>query len=147
MATLTVREGGVQTTVQDVLGRTGLWDVGVPPSGAYDELSMALVNAGAGNHVNAAGLECVLRGPVLSVDEARLVCVGGAATRATIDGRPLRPGRVARLAAGAVLDVGPLDGPGMRGYVAVEGGLDVPRVLGAARRSSSVASAATRAGP
>jgi urea carboxylase len=130
MAALSVRDGGVQTTVQDVHGRTGLWDVGVPPSGAYDELSMALVNAGVGNHVNAAGLECVLRGPVLGADESRLVCVGGAATRATIDGRPLRPGQVARLTAGAVLDVGPLDGPGMRGYVAVEGGLDVPRVLG-----------------
>jgi urea carboxylase len=130
MATMTVLDGGVQTTVQDVLGRTGLWDVGVPPSGAYDELTMTLVNAGVGNDVNAAGLECVLRGPSVRLDEARLVCVSGAATGATVDGRPLRPGRVARLPAGAVLDVGPLDGPGMRGYLAVEGGLDVPRVLG-----------------
>jgi urea carboxylase len=129
-AQLTVLDGGVQTTVQDVRGRTGLWDVGVPPSGAFDGLTMTLVNAGAGNDPNAAGLECVLRGPVLTLDERRLVCVGGAATRATIDDRPLPPGRVVRLAAGAVLDVGPLDGPGMRGYVAVEGGLDVPRVLG-----------------
>jgi urea carboxylase len=129
-AQLTVVDGGVQTTVQDVRGRTGLWDVGVPPSGAFDGLTMTLVNAGTGNDPNAAGLECVLRGPVITVDERRLVCVGGAATRATIDGRPLQPGRVVRLAAGAVLDVGQLDGPGMRGYVAVEGGLDVPRVLG-----------------
>jgi urea carboxylase len=67
---------------------------------------------------------------VLCLDEDRLVCVGGAATRATIDGYHLRPGTVARLTAGATLDVGPLDGPGMRGYVVVEGGLDVPRVLG-----------------
>lgn len=130
MATVTVLEAGAQTTVQDVLGRTGLWDVGVPPSGAYDDLTMALVNAGVGNDVNAAGLECVLRGPVLVLDEPRLVCVGGAAAQAAIDGRPLARGRVVRLAAGAVLDVGPLDGPGMRGYVAIEGGLDVPRVLG-----------------
>jgi urea carboxylase len=130
MATLTVLDGGAQTTVQDVLGRTGLWDVGVPPSGAYDELTMALVNAGVGNDLNAAGLECVLRGPVVTLDEGRLVCAGGAATRATLDGRPLPAGRVVRAAAGAVLDLGPLDGPGMRGYLAVEGGLDVPRVLG-----------------
>jgi urea carboxylase len=130
MAVMTVLDAGTQTTVQDVLGRTGLWDVGVPPSGAYDELTMTLVNAGVGNDLNAAGLECVVRGPVVTLDESRLVCVGGAATRATVDGRPLPPGRVARLAAGAVLDVGPLGGPGMRGYLAVEGGLDVPRVLG-----------------
>ena len=130
MAAMTVLDGGVQTTVQDVRGRTGLWDVGVPPSGAFDELTLALVNAGAGNDTNAAGLECVLRGPTLTLDQSRLVCVGGAATGATIDGRPLELGQVAPLPAGAVLEVGPLDGPGMRGYVAVEGGLDVRRVLG-----------------
>ena len=130
MATLTVHDAGVQTTVQDVLGRTGLWDVGVPPSGAFDELTLALVNHGTGNDPNAAGLECVIRGPRLTLDEDRLVCVGGALTGTTIDGRPVRPGAVSWLRAGAVLDVGPVDGFGMRGYVAIQGGLDVPRVLG-----------------
>jgi urea carboxylase len=130
MAAITVIKAGAQTTVQDLTGRPGMWDVGVPPSGAADELSFALVNAAVGNPSSAAGLECVLTGPVLTSDEDRLVCVGGAASRATIDGRPLRPGAVVRLPAGAALDVGALDGPGMRGYVAIEGGLDVPRVLG-----------------
>jgi urea carboxylase len=130
MAALTVVSPGVQTTVQDLAGRTGFWGVGVPPSGAFDELTFGLVNEAVGNPSNVAGLECVVRGPVLTLDEDRLVCVGGAATRATVDGKPLRPGAVAVLRAGAVLDVGPLDGPGMRGYVAVQGGLDVPRVLG-----------------
>lgn len=130
MPLLRVLDAGAQTTVQDGRGRTGLWDVGVPPSGAFDDLTFSLVNAAVGNPEHLAGLECVVRGPVLRVDEPRLVCVGGAAARATIEGRRLRPGVVARLAAGATLDVGPLDGPGMRGYLAVEGGLDVPRVLG-----------------
>lgn len=130
MASVTVVAPGMQTTVQDLAGRQGWWDVGVPPSGAVDELTFALLNAAVGNPENAAGLECVVAGPVLRLDEDRLVCVGGAATRATIGGHHLRPGTVARLVAGATLDVGPLDGPGMRGYLAVEGGLDVPRVLG-----------------
>ncbi|MEV6417880.1 5-oxoprolinase/urea amidolyase family protein [Kribbella sp. NPDC051718] len=130
MARALVVAPGMQTTVQDLDGRQGLWDVGVPPSGAVDELTFALLNAAVGNPSHAAGLECVVAGPVLQLDEDRLVCVGGAATRATINGYHLRPGTVARLTAGSVLDVGPLDGPGMRGYVAVEGGLDVPRVLG-----------------
>jgi urea carboxylase len=107
-----------------------MWDVGVPPSGAADELTFALVNAAVGNPSSAAGLECVLTGPVLRCSVDRLICVGGAATAATIDGLPIMPGRVVRLAAGAVLDVGPLDGPGMRGYLAIEGGLSVPQVLG-----------------
>ncbi|WP_148615042.1 5-oxoprolinase/urea amidolyase family protein [Nocardioides rubriscoriae] len=129
-ARLTVLDPGVQTTVQDAEGRTGHWDVGVPPSGAFDELSFGLVSTAVGNGHLAAGLECVVRGPVLSLDEDRLVCVGGGAHAATIDGHPLPPGRVRRLRAGQVLDVGPIDGPGMRGYVAVRGGLAVPRVLG-----------------
>ena len=79
MAGMTLLAAGVQTTVQDVLGRTGLWDVGVPPSGAFDELTMALLNASVGNDLNAAGLECVLHGPRLTLDHDRLVCVGGAA--------------------------------------------------------------------
>jgi urea carboxylase len=121
---------GVQTTVQDALGRPGLWDVGVPPSGAFDELTFALVTAAVGNDERAAGLECVVTGPVLRFADDRLVCLGGAATRAAVDGRPLAVGEVRRVRAGAVLDVGPLEGPGMRGYVAIEGGVAVPRVLG-----------------
>lgn len=130
MGMLEVLDPGLQTTVQDLAGRTGLWDVGVPPSGAFDDLTFALVNAAVGNPSHLAGLECVVRGPVLRIAEPRLVCVGGAATQATVDGRTLRPGMVVRVPAGATLDIGPLDGPGMRAYVAVEGGVDVPRVLG-----------------
>ncbi len=130
MATITVVQPGTQTTVQDVTGRPGMWDVGVPPSGAADELTFALLTAAVGNPATAAGLECVLVGPVLTSDTDRLICVGGTATRATIDDRPVRPGEVVRWPAGSVLDVGPLDGPGMRGYVTIEGGLDVGRTLG-----------------
>lgn len=130
MGTLTVIDPGAQTTVQDAHGRTGYWDVGVPPSGAYDELTFSLLAAAVGNSPGYGGLECVVRGPVLTTDEDRQVCVGGAAREARIDGRPLAVGEVRWLRAGSVLDVGPLDGPGMRGYVAIGGGLAVPRVLG-----------------
>ena len=130
MAVITIVNPGTQTTIQDLTGRPGLWDVGVPPSGAADELTFALVNAAVGNPDSAAGLECVVTGPVLTCDEDRLICVGGAIRNATIDGFRVRPGMVVRLPAGAVLDLGALDGPGLRAYLAIEGGLDVPRVLG-----------------
>lgn len=129
-AVLTVVDAGVQTTVQDAEGRPGYWSVGVPPSGAFDELSFALVNTAVGNGHLAAGLECVVRGPVLRFAVDRLVCVGGGAGEATVDGRPLPVGQVRRVRAGQILDVGPIAGAGMRGYVAVRGGIDVPRVLG-----------------
>ncbi|MGN6722333.1 MAG: 5-oxoprolinase/urea amidolyase family protein [Marmoricola sp.] len=131
MATsMTVVRAGAQTTVQDLCGRGGYWDVGVPPSGAFDDLTFGLLNLALGNPETAAGLECVMQGPTVQLDEDRLICVGGAARQATVDGREIEPGQPVWLRRGSTLDVGPLDGPGLRGYVAVQGGLNVPRVLG-----------------
>lgn len=129
-ATATVVAPGAQTTVQDLPGRGGMWDVGVPPSGAWDDLSFALANLAVGNPAGAAGLEAVLTGPALRFDRRTLVCVAGAATHATVEGRPVPPGVVTPVAAGATLDVGPCGAPGMRGYLAVGGGIAVPATLG-----------------
>ncbi|GAC1607881.1 MAG: hypothetical protein NVS3B26_02630 [Mycobacteriales bacterium] len=126
---LEVLDPGLQTTVQDLRGRRGLWGVGVPPSGAWDDLSFSLANLALGNDPTAAGLEAVLRGPVLRFDERTLVCVTGAASP-TVDGRPVRCGVVVVVPAGGVLDVGRPTGAGMRAYVAVRGGLLEPIALG-----------------
>jgi urea carboxylase len=125
-----VLRAGTQTTLQDIGGRTGYWDVGVPPSGAFDELSAALAALAVGNPATAAGLECVVAGPVLCFEQPSTVCLTGALLDATVDGRPVRRGVVLAVPAGGVLDVGPVGGPGMRGYLSVAGGLDVPSVLG-----------------
>ncbi|MCU1656957.1 MAG: Urea carboxylase [Pseudonocardiales bacterium] len=121
---------GVQTTVQDLDGRHGMWDVGVPPSGAWDDLAFALANIAVGNEPKAAGLEAVVVGPVLRFSARTLVCVTGAAGAATLDGHRLQPGVVAVAGEGSVLDVGPCGAPGMRAYVAVAGGIVVPPTLG-----------------
>ena len=128
--TVTVLDAGVQTTVQDLGGRPGLWDVGVPPSGAWDDLAFALANRAVGNPPTAAGLEAVVRGPVLRFARRTLVCLAGAAAGATLDGRPVRPGIVTVVPAGGVLDVGACGELGMRGYVAIAGGVNVPLDLG-----------------
>ncbi|HEY2203858.1 MAG TPA: 5-oxoprolinase/urea amidolyase family protein [Pseudonocardia sp.] len=127
---VTVLRAGMQTTLQDVGGRTGHWDVGVPPSGAFDQLSAALGALAVGNPPTAAALECLVTGPVLRFDRPATVCLTGALTAATLAGRPFRPGSVLAVPAGAVLDAGPVTGPGMRGYLSVAGGVDVPAVLG-----------------
>ncbi|WP_051684284.1 5-oxoprolinase/urea amidolyase family protein [Blastococcus sp. URHD0036] len=128
--TVEVLAPGVQTSVQDLAGRTGLWDVGVPPSGAWDDLSFALANRAVGNPPTAAGLEAVMTGPRLRFGERTLVCLAGAVGSATLDGRPVRPGVVTVVPAGGVLDLGPCGAPGLRGYLAVAGGIAVPRELG-----------------
>jgi urea carboxylase len=128
--TLEVLDPGLQTTVQDLQGRPGMWEVGVPPSGAWDDLSFALANAAVGNPASAAGLEAVLTGPTVRFDRRTLLCVTGAATSATLAGRPIRPGTVALATPGDALVMGPCGAPGMRAYLAVSGGITVPADLG-----------------
>ena len=51
--------------MQDWPGRTGLWGVGVPPSGPMDALAFRMANALVGNDADAAGLEIALEGALL----------------------------------------------------------------------------------
>jgi urea carboxylase len=128
--TIEVLEGGTQTTVQDVPGRVGYWEVGVPPSGPMDALSFRLANRLVGNGENAAGLECALVGPALRFHARTVVALAGADMQATVDGRPAPRFGAFEVAAGALLRLGAVRGPGSRAYLAVRGGLDVPQYLG-----------------
>lgn len=124
-----VERPGLMTTVQDVEGRTGLWQVGVPPSGAMDSRSLRLANTALGNPADAAGLECTATGPRLRTTHPLLVCVTGASALVTVDGEPVPMWEPVLVPAGGVLDVGDATA-GLRTYVAVAGGLDVPEHLG-----------------
>ncbi|MFV0524366.1 MAG: 5-oxoprolinase/urea amidolyase family protein [Acidimicrobiales bacterium] len=125
-----MEQGGLQTTVQDTGGRLGYWMVGVPPSGAMDSLSLRLANRIVGNTAGAAGLECTVTGPTVRFERATVVALAGGAMTATLDGRPVPFWEPVPVDAGAVLALGSLVGPGMRTYLAVGGGIDVPSVLG-----------------
>lgn len=127
-----VVDGGLFTTVQDVPGRLGYWDVGVPPSGPMDDRSHRLANELLGNDPGAPALEVTLIGPTLEFRSPTAIVLGGADFVATIDGVAVPRWTVVPVAAGAVLAMGRCDGPGMRGVVAVAGGFDVPTSLGSA---------------
>ncbi|HEY0278894.1 MAG TPA: 5-oxoprolinase/urea amidolyase family protein, partial [Solirubrobacterales bacterium] len=123
---------GMMTTVQDWPGRVGLWRVGVPPSGPMDDLSFRLGNWALGNVEGAPGLECMLAGPRLRFGAGATVMVTGAECSPTVDGEPVAAWEPLALAPGATLDVGKLDGAGLRAYVLVAGGLAVDKYLGSA---------------
>ena len=123
---------GTLTTVQDWPGRTGLWHVGVPPCGPMDDRSFRLGNAALGNDEGAPGLECTLQGPLLCFSHPTTVCVTGAPASVSVDGRPVPQWEPVTVPAGAALDVGAPGGAGLRTYVLVAGGLDVPSYLGSA---------------
>jgi len=129
---ITVERAGLLTTVQDLPGRVGLWDVGVPPSGPMDDLSFRLGNRALGNPEGAPGLECTASGPALRMTQQTAVCVTGAECLVTVDGSPVPMWEPVVVPGGSVLDVGAAETTGLRTYVLVEGGFDVPSYLGSA---------------
>ena len=129
---ITVERPGLQTSVQDWPGRTGLWKVGVPPSGPMDDLSFRLGNLALGNPEGTPGLEFTMAGPALRFTHATTVCVTGAEVAVMINGSPVPLWEPVAIPAGGVLDVGSASGAGLRGYVLFAGGLDIPEYLGSA---------------
>ncbi len=128
--TIEVVAPGTQTTIQDWPGRVGYWAVGVPPSGPMDPLSFRLANRLVGNAEDAAGIETTLAGPTLKFNSGALVCLAGAELTATLDGKPVPYWQAFAVNAGQVLKLGGVAGPGTRAYIAVRGGIDVPKYLG-----------------
>ena len=129
-ASVRVLSGGPSTTVQDYPGRVGYWDVGVPPSGPMDALAHRLANRLLGNDEAAAGLEITAQGPVLLFNAPALVCLTGAELDASLDGAPVATYAPFKVGAGQTLKLGRAKGPGLRAYLAVRGGFDVPPYLG-----------------
>ena len=134
MQALEVVGPGVHTTVQD-LGRVGFQDVGLPASGPLDRVSLRLANALVGNVPNAPALEILLQGPTLKVaaDSVRVALAGSHAEIEIRSGNPRRipPGQSVTLVRDDIFRVGVI-GDSLCAYLAIEGGLDVPTVLGSA---------------
>ncbi|MEU2354309.1 biotin-dependent carboxyltransferase family protein [Streptomyces misionensis] len=125
---LVVVRPGALTTVQD-LGRPGYAHLGVPRSGALDPGAAALVNRLTGNPPDAAVLETTVDGCALRARSTVTVAVGGAPCPVTVGGRPAPWGAPVVVPAGELLEVGAAVA-GVRGYVAVRGGIAVEPVLG-----------------
>ncbi|MFT4247878.1 MAG: urea carboxylase [Pseudomonas sp.] len=127
-----VVEAGTQSTLQDWPGRTGYWDIGVPPSGPFDALALRLGNRLLGNDEGATALEMTLAGAVLRFRAPARIVVAGADMAATLDGVAIALWRPCDVPAGATLAFGAVVGAGARGYLCVRGGFDVPTYLGSA---------------
>ena len=61
-----------------------------------------------------------------------MICLAGAVSDAALDGAGVPWWTPVTAPAGSVLAVGSIPGPGLRTYLAVRGGFDVPRYLGSA---------------
>lgn len=121
-------EAGLHTTVQD-LGRYGYQRFGVPVSGAMDSFAFKTANALIGNPETAAGLEMTALGPKIEFLENTKITITGANLGPLIDGDSIDQWTAITVEKGSELTFsGPVEG--LRSWLAVLGGIDVPLVMG-----------------
>jgi urea carboxylase len=128
--TVNVLQAGTLTTLQDYPGRVGYWDIGVPPSGPFDSVSMRLANKLLGNPENAAALEITLNGPSLQFNKDSQFVICGADFEITIDDQPINLWQVHPIQKGQILKINKVKDCGSRCYLAVAGGWQCPDYLG-----------------
>jgi biotin-dependent carboxylase-like uncharacterized protein len=124
---LTVTRAGL-STVQD-LGRISGADYGLPAGGALDQHSARVANVLAGNPQDAPLLELTATGLTCVASVDTLVALTGAPADLHVDGLPRPAWEPTPVPSGHEIRVGTLR-VGLRGYLAVHGGLAAPRLLG-----------------
>ncbi len=123
---LTVIEPGIFNSIQD-RGRWGYQAYGVPISGAMDLAALDAANEVVENDSGAAAIE--IHSPlVLESDRAHLLAVTGARAAVHVGDLALPMWTSLLLRARARIEIKPEAGGWV--YLAVLGGIDVPRVLG-----------------
>jgi biotin-dependent carboxylase-like uncharacterized protein len=133
---LRILNPGSLAVIED-LGRPGRADIGVSPSGALDRGALRLGNRLLGNDEGCAGVEILFGGFTALFDEPAWFAVTGAFGPLELDGQPVDPHLPVHASAGSTLTIGtPV--AGVRSYLTVRGGIDVPPVLGS--RSSDLLS-------
>jgi biotin-dependent carboxylase-like uncharacterized protein len=131
---IVIRKPGVLASVQD-LGRHGHRQLGICPGGALDVLALTLANRLVGNADGAAGLELTMGGCELQFEADTRIALTGDDFGASLDGVPLWPCWSVPVAAGQTLRLAGANAPGvkkvgLRSWLAVAGGIDVPQILG-----------------
>ncbi|MDO8826981.1 urea carboxylase [Methylophaga sp.] len=129
-STFSVLSPGTMTTVQDYPGRQGYWDIGIPPSGPYDNWSFRLGNSLMGNTEDCAGLEITLSGPELVFNCRSQIIITGASIEAKLNDEPIECWQIHAVNSGDKLTLGQIKGSGARSYLLVAGGIQCPNYLG-----------------
>eukprot|EP00759_Apiculatamorpha_spiralis_P000889 PhF_6_TR10368/c0_g1_i1/m.16110/K01941/E6.3.4.6; urea carboxylase len=128
--TVDVVTPGLATTIQDYPGRVGLWDVGVSPSGPMDHMNFRIANALVGNSENDAGFEITLTGPTLKFNTSATIALTGAAMVFSVNGTKVPMWSSVNVNRGDTVQITKMAGQGCRSYLAIRGGINVPRYLG-----------------
>ncbi len=128
MGEVTIAQAGPLTTVQDQ-GRRGHLALGVSRGGALDLCAAQVANLLVGNPPKAALLEITLGGLRLRFKESRRIAWCGGEFAVQIADEKIPAGRCAIVRQGEELAV-KTAALGVRAWLAISGGIDVPEVLG-----------------
>ena len=128
MDVFSVLAPGGYTTIQDQ-GRSGYQRMGIPVCGALDAFAFQSANLLVANDLNAAVMEITVMGPRLEILAEADMAVTGAEMGMTLNDQPLDTWKSFRVRPGDVLDIQQVKS-GCRAYLAVNGGIDVPEVMG-----------------
>ena len=128
--TIDILSSGTQTTIQDYPGRVGHWDIGVPPSGPFDNYAFRLANRILNNKDDAAALEITVTGPNMVFNCDSQFVLTGASIKASLDGVAVQMYKATKVLKGQTLKIGKVLDTGARSYLAVQGGFNCPLYLG-----------------
>ncbi len=120
---------GLLCTIQD-LGRKSYYSIGIPNSGAFDQISFKYGNVILKNNTNDAGIEVLWGGLRLVFMEETVIAITGADMHPKVDDTAVPMWRPIQVKKGQILT---LKGPpeiGLRTYLSFAGGIDVPEFYG-----------------
>lgn len=125
---ITIVKPGLLTTIQDQ-GRWGYQANGMPVAGAMDRYAYRAANILAGNSAQAAAFEMTMLGATYQFAADAWIAICGADMQATLNGKKIANWSSLFVPAGSELAFG-YAVQGCRTYLAIQGGIDVPEVLG-----------------
>jgi len=127
MGELLFKDGGYFTTIQD-LGRWGSQWQGFCISGAMDHFALKVANLLVGNSLGEACLEMTFKGAEIQFIENNIISVTGADMLPEKNNEPINQWKTISINSGDLLTLKSAKS-GVRTYLSIKGGIDVPVVL------------------
>lgn len=128
MLSMKILTPGPLATIQDA-GRFGYMSTGFGSGGAMDDDSMELANILVGNNPGDGVIEMTMLGITAEFTCDAVIALTGANMRPMLNGEEVPMYRAVQVSRGDRLIMGAAVS-GMRGYLAVAGGFDIPPVMG-----------------
>lgn len=128
LATLEILSPGFLSSVQD-FGRPGFAHLGVSAGGAADSFALQEGNRLLGNSENAAAIEMTATGATFRFLKPSWGCLTGSSSSPRQNGHEISMWTTYSFNAGDTLQIGNIE-QGLRSYLCLQGGIDVPYVLG-----------------